>query len=98
MEPKVVKVSDEAKITIPLKNLISIVAGVAFLVAAHYTTTNRISALESQLQKAIADVESNDNWIDNYQPSELLNQTAERLRLLEGKVYTLEERIRHIKH
>jgi len=87
-------ISEDAKITIPIKTLLSVIAGVAFLVASHYQVNSRIQHLEHQIALMNVEIEENDTWIDNYKPSEASIDTYNRVRTLEGQLMVLEERIK----
>jgi len=90
-------ISEDGKLTISIKALLSVLAGVAFLVASHYQVSNKIQRLESQIALMNAEIESNHKWIEDYQPSQATVDAHNRLRHLESHVRVLEERISHIK-
>ena len=56
------QISDETKIEIPLRNLITIIAGVAIAVIGYTEVTNRISVLERQLTILEVDVGFNSEF------------------------------------
>jgi len=88
-------ISEDGTLTISIKALLSILAGVAFLVASHYQVSNKIHRLESQLALMNAEIESNHNWIKNHNPDEAAKGAYNRLRVLESHVGVLEERLSH---
>lgn len=85
-----VKVTEESAVTIPLKNLISILTATAIAVIGYYKISNRITYLENQVEANITEIEENDTWIDNFEPPPEVKDSVERVRRLEGRVLILE--------
>jgi agmatine/peptidylarginine deiminase len=85
-----VKVNEESAVTIPLKNLISILTATAVCVVGYYQISNRITALENQVAVNLEEIEENDEWIDNFEPPSEVKDSVERVRELEGRVLILE--------
>jgi hypothetical protein len=85
-----IRVHEESAVTIPLKNLISILTATAIAVIGYYQISNRITALENQVAINLQEIEENDNWIDNFEPPPEVQDSVERVRQLEGRVLILE--------
>lgn len=68
MKQTATKLNEASEITIPLRNLISMIAFTAVSVWVYFGLTERISFLEHNLELTMAEVEENDNWIDDFQP------------------------------
>ena len=85
-----IKVHEESAVTIPLKNLISILTATAIAVIGYYQISNRITALENQVAINLEEIEENDEWIDNFEPPPEVKDSVERVRQLEGRVLILE--------
>lgn len=82
--------SEESEVSIPLKNLISILACVAIAVTGYFQVTNRISALENKSVMMLEEIEENDTWIDEFQPPKEVQDTVKRVRELELSVHLLQ--------
>ena len=89
-ESKDIKMSDSTNISIPLRNLISILVGVSVSTWAYYGIIERLNAIESQSTYMLEEIEENDNWIDEFQPPPQVQDTVERVRELEIRLNVLE--------
>ena len=89
-ESKDIKMSDSTNISIPLRNLISILVGVSVSTWAYYGIIERLNAIESQSTYMLEEIEENDTWIDEFQPSPTVQDTVERVRELEIRLNVLE--------
>ena len=89
-ESKDFKMSDSTNISIPLRNLISILVGVSVSTWAYYGIIERLNAIESQSTYMLEEIEENDNWIDEFQPPPQVQDTVERVRELEIRLNVLE--------
>ena len=88
-----VKVSSESTVSIPLKNLISIIAAVAVSTWAYYGIIERLNALESKADVMLEEIEENDSWIDDFQPPQEVQDTVDRVRELEIRLGIIEDRM-----
>ena len=88
-----VKVSSESTVSIPLKNLISIIAAVAVSTWAYYGIIERLNALETKADVMLEEIEENDSWIDDFQPPQEVQDTVDRVRELEIRLGILEDRL-----
>ena len=84
------KLSDDTAITIPLRNLISILGAVAISTWAYYGIIERLNTLEHEVEVHWEEIEENDDWIDNFEPPKEVQETVERVRELEIKLAVLE--------
>ena len=84
------KISDDTAITIPLRNLISILGAVAISTWAYYGVIERLNKVESTQELHWEEIEENDNWIDNFEPPKEVQETVERVRELEIRLAVLE--------
>ena len=82
--------SDDTKVAIPLRNLISILGAVAISTWAYYGVIERLNKIESTMQVHWEEIEENDNWIDEFQPPKAVQDTVERVRDLEIRINILE--------
>ena len=82
--------SDDTNISIPLRNLISILVGVSVSTWAYYGIIERLNAIESQNVYMLEDIEENDSWIDDFQPPPQVRDTVDRVRELELRITVLE--------
>ena len=77
------KINEGSEITIPLRNLVSMIAFTAVSVWVYFGLTERISFLEHNLELTMQEVEENDNWIDSFQPPKAVQDTVARVHELE---------------
>jgi hypothetical protein len=77
------KLNDNSEITIPLRNLVSMIAAASIATWAYFGLTERISFLEHNLELTMAEVEENDEWIDLFKPPQEVQDTVRRVHQLE---------------
>ena len=97
MRQAATKLNEASEITIPLRNLISMIAFTAVSVWVYFGLTERISFLEHNLELTMEEVEENDNWIDEFEPPKSVQDTVGRVHKLEielAKLKLLVENIR----
>lgn len=87
---KPVSVSDDSKVAIPLRNLISILGAVAVSTWAYYGVIERLNSLESTVNSHWEEIEENDDWIDEFEPPKAVQDTVERVRQLELRLVKIE--------
>jgi len=68
MKQAATKLNEASEITIPLRNLISMIAFTAVSVWVYFGLVERIAFLEHNLELTMAEVEENDQWIDDFEP------------------------------
>jgi len=84
------KINDQSLITIPVKNLLALIAITAVSVWAYFGIEERLAFLEYNYKMLQVEVEENDTWIDDFQPPSQVLETVKRVRELELKVRELE--------
>lgn len=89
------KLNEGSEFTIPLKNLLGLVAFTAISVWAYFGIIERLSFLEHEQEMMIVEIEENDNWIDGFSPPPEVQDTIKRVRELELKVAIIMERMAH---
>lgn len=77
------RINEGSEITIPLRNLVSMIAFTAVSVWVYFGLVERIAFLEHNLELTMAEVEENDDWIDSFQPPKAVQDTAARVHELE---------------
>lgn len=80
------RMNDSTEITIPLRNLVSMIAAASIATWAYFGLTERISFLEHNLELTMQEVEENDEWIDNFQPPQSVQDTVRRVHELEVEI------------
>ncbi len=80
------RMNDGTEITIPLRNLVSMIAAASIATWAYFGLTERISFLEHNLDLTMQEVEENDEWIDNFQPPKSVQDTVRRVHELEVEI------------
>ena len=88
------KLNENSEITIPLRNLVSLVAFTAVSVWVYFGLAERISFLEHNLEMTMIEVEENDDWIDNFQPPPQVLTTVEEVQQLKIRLVEIKERIK----
>lgn len=84
------KLNEGSEFTIPLKNLLSLIAFTGIAVWAYFGIVERIAFLEHNQEMISVEVEENDTWIDEFKPPVEVQDTIKRVRELELKVKELE--------
>lgn len=87
------KLNEASEITIPLRNLISMIAFTAVSVWVYFGLTERISFLEHNLELTTEEVEENDNWIDDFQPPKSVQNTVAQVHQLQISIAELQLRL-----
>ena len=83
MKQAATQLNEASEITIPLRNLISMIAFTAVSVWVYFGLTERISFREHNLELTMQEVEENDNWIDDFEPPKSVQDTVARVHDLE---------------
>lgn len=83
------RMNDSTEITIPLRNLVSMIAAASIATWAYFGLTERISFLEHNLELTMQEVEENDDWIDNFQPPKAVQDNVSRVHELELEIARL---------
>ena len=96
-EERPVSMSDDSRVAIPIRNLLSILGAVAISTWAYFGVIERLNFVEQKLEAHWEEIEENDNWIDEFQPPKAVQDTVERVRELEIRIVQLETIIEHTK-
>jgi agmatine/peptidylarginine deiminase len=83
MKQAATKLNEASEITIPLRNLISMIAFTAVSVWVYFGLVERIAFLEHNLELTMAEVEENDQWIDDFEPPQSVQNTIARVHGIE---------------
>lgn len=87
--------SDDTKVAIPIRNLISILGAVAVSTWAYYGVIERLNVIEQKLNSHWEEIEENDAWIDEFQPPAEVLDSIGRVRELEIRLTILERDLYH---
>ena len=90
------KVSESSEFTIPLKNLLSLVAATAISVWAYFGIMERLTFIERELLTHWEEIEENDNWIDDWSPPPAIAESIKRVRALELQIKELELKLQFL--
>ena len=93
MKQAATKLNEASEITIPLRNLISMIAFTAVSVWVYFGLTERISFLEHNLELTMEEVEENDNWIDEFKPPQSVQNTVSQVHQLQISIAELHLRL-----
>ena len=88
-----ISISDNSNISIPLRNLISMIALTGLSVWLYFGLTERITFLEHQMEMLTIEVEENDTWIDEWQPPVSVKESITRMREIEMKLNLLDQKV-----
>ena len=84
------KLNEQSEFTIPLKNLLGLIAFTGIAVWAYFGIVERIAFLEHNQEMIAIEVEEIDQWIDEFKPPAEVQDTIKRVRELELKLRTIE--------
>jgi hypothetical protein len=87
------KLSDTSEFTIPLKNLLGLIAGTAVSVWAYFGIMERLAFVENDIAAMFVEVEENDNWIDNWKPPSSVQENIKRVRDIELQLVEMQLKI-----
>lgn len=91
------KLNEGSEFTIPLKNLISLIAVTGIAVWGYFGIEERLSFLEHQTEMMQVEIEENDNWIDSFKPPEAVQETVKNVRELEKKIDVMRTELEYLK-
>lgn len=80
---QVTRLNEGSEITIPLRNLVSMIAFTAVSVWVYFGLTERLSFLEHEQEMMLIEIEENDDWIDDFEPPKEVQDTVRRVQELE---------------
>ena len=82
MKNAATRLNEASEVTIPLRNLISMIAFTGVSVWVYFGLVERIAFLEHNLELTMEEVEENDNWIDKFEPPKSVQDTVVRVHNL----------------
>tara|TARA_Y100000356_G_scaffold135263_1_gene147850 strand:+ start:18842 stop:19114 length:273 start_codon:yes stop_codon:yes gene_type:complete len=83
--------NDSTVLSIPLRNLIAIIVAVAVAVIGYFEIDERIMMLEHETDRIQLDVETNADWIDNWESDGILPLDVEQNMKIEHLEWKLEK-------
>jgi len=86
MKNAATRLNEASEITIPLRNLISMIAFTGVSVWVYFGLVERIAFLEYNLELTMHEVEENDNWIDDFEPPKSVQDTVKKMQKLEIEI------------
>ena len=86
MKNAATRLNEASEVTIPLRNLISMIAFTGVAVWVYFGLVERIAFLEHNLELTMQEVEENDNWIDEFEPPKSVQDTVARVHDLEIEI------------
>ena len=97
MKQAATKLNEASEITIPLRNLISMIAFTAVSCWVYFQLTQQISFLQRDLENLrnfttnemavmLEEIEENDTWIDEWKPPEVVQATVVQVQQLEVEI------------
>jgi len=87
------KISEDTDLTIPVKNILGMIALTAIGSMSYFNIESRLTSIEYRTDQMLIEVEENDAWIDNFEPPASVQDTIKRVRILELQVKELEVRL-----
>lgn len=91
------RVEESTDITIPLRNLLSIIAGVAVAVMGYFHVDERIMLLEHEQVRMLDDIRANETWIDEWESDGILPLDVEqnmRITFIEKKLEEMDGEVK----
>jgi hypothetical protein len=86
MKNAATRLNEASEVTIPLRNLISMIAFTGVSVWVYFGLVERIALLEHNLELTMQEVEENDNWIDEFEPPKSVQDTVKKMQELEIEI------------
>ena len=86
MKNAATRLNEASEVTIPLRNLISMIAFTGVSVWVYFGLVERIAFLEHNLELTMQEVEENDEWIDNWNPPASVREAKKKVHELEIEV------------
>jgi hypothetical protein len=86
MKNAATRLNEASEVTIPLRNLISMIAFTGVSVWVYFGLVERIAFLEHNLELTMQEVEENDNWIDEFEPPKSVQDTVKKMQQLEIEI------------
>ena len=84
------KLSETTEVTIPVKNLLGILAFTTVATTAYFKIDERLTSIEYRADIMMVEIEENDTWIDEFEPPKSVQDNIVRVRELELKIREIE--------
>ena len=91
------KLNEGSEFTIPLKNLIAMIAVTGIAAWGYFGIEERLSMLEHNTQMMTVEIEENDNWIDEFKPPEEVQAAVADVREIQIRLRLLEAQLEDIR-
>ena len=91
------KLNEGSEFTIPLKNLIALIAFTGIAVWGYFGITERLTFIERELLTHWEEIEENDNWIDEWTPPASVQQTTKDVQKLKTEMELLRLELEYLK-
>lgn len=88
------KIGEDSEFTIPLKNLLGLVAATAIGVWAYFGIIERLTLLEMNQARIEERGKQAQEWMRDFETPPEVRHTVERVRLLELKIVELETQLK----
>ena len=90
------KLNEGSEFTIPLKNLIALIAFTGVSVWGYFGITERLSFLEHEQKMHWEEISENDTWIDEFEPPKSVQETVADVAELKTQIRLLKYRIEQL--
>ena len=90
------KLNEASEFTIPLKNLIALIAFTSISTWAYFGITERLTFIEKEMDMALIEIEENDSWIDDWAPPPTVQQTTKDVQELKSQMLLLKYRLEQL--
>ena len=90
------KLNEGSEFTIPLKNLIGLIAFTGIAVWGYFGIIERLAFLEHDMNMQKIKVESNYEWVNGFQPPPSVQEAVKGVRELEKQLETIKLRIKYL--
>ena len=87
------KLSETSEFTIPLKNLLALIAATAISVWAYFGIIERLAFLEHEQAMHWEEITENDDWIDDFRPPPEVADAIARVRAMEIRLKEIEVKL-----
>ena len=90
------KLNEGSEFTIPLKNLIALIAFTGVSVWGYFGITERLAFLEHEQKMHWEKITENDTWIDEFEPPKSVQETVVDVAELKTQIRLLKYRIEQL--
>ena len=90
------KLNEGSEFTIPLKNLIALIAFTGVSVWGYFGITERLAFLEHEQKMHLEEITENDTWIDEFEPPKAVQETVVDVAELKTQIRLLKYRIEQL--